>query len=69
MTPQNFDFLNLFTAKVTLIIMIQKWLQLFWMSKSKVVMTYFMFVLLRPCRMTGNNFKEKKFVTLIFTQC
>ena len=68
MTPQNFDFLNLFTAKVTLIIMIQKWLQLFWMSKSKVVMTYFMFVLLRPAEMTGNNFKEKKVIPMIFMQ-
>ena len=40
----------------------------FWMLNSKVVMTYFMFVLLGPAEMAGKNFKGKKVIPLIFTQ-
>ena len=31
-------------------------------------MTYFMFALMRPEAMRGNNFKEKKVIPFIFTQ-
>ena len=49
MTPKNFNFQKTFTAKITL--------TLFWMLKSKVLMTYFMFVLLRA---TGGGDKKYK---------
>ena len=35
-------------------------LNFFWMLKSKVVMTYFMFVLLRPCRNERELFQRKQ---------
>ena len=36
------------------------------MQKTKVLMTYFMFVLLSPEAMRGNNFKEKKVIFMQF---
>jgi hypothetical protein len=53
---QNFKIL--FTAKITLISMIKKCLELFWILKSKLVMTYFMFVLLRPHRNDREQFQK-----------
>ena len=38
------------------------------MLKSKLVMTYFMFVLLRPRRNDREQFQRKEIVSLIFTQ-
>ena len=46
--------------KITLISMIKKMPNFFWMLKSKLVMTYFMFVLLRPCRNDREQFQRKE---------
>ena len=46
------------TAKINLISMIKKCLD-FWMLKSKVVMIYVMFVLLRPQSNDREQFKKK----------
>ena len=53
-------FKIVFAAKITLISMIKKMPPTFWMLKIKVVLTYFMFVLLRPCRNAREQFQSKE---------
>ena len=47
--PKKFQF-PFFYTKITLILMIEKMPLTFSVVKNKVIMAYFMFVLMRPCR-------------------
>ena len=60
MTQKISIFKKYFTAKITLILMIKKMPLTYWMLKSKVIMIYFMFVLLRPRSNEREQFKRKE---------
>ena len=58
MTLRNFNFI--YCKKLLLIQWLKKCLQLFWMLESKLVVIYFMFVLLRPRRNDREQFQRKR---------